>query len=80
MSRIPPRKPRTIQIIEAHGRIYLKQGEQYIGQGSQLGWGVGGIVWTRHWTALEFGNLKIAHLLAKYYKCTVVVRYPKEIK
>ena len=71
---------RTIKIIEARGRILLKEigSPWYLGQWTNIPAGPDAIHWGKRNTAMEIFNLKWAFVLARLYNCKVVAVYPKK--
>ena len=72
---------RTIDIINKHGRIVLKEkhSDWYLSSWTNIAAGPDKASWSRRHSALEFFNLQWAFAIAPLYDCKVVVVYPKKI-
>lgn len=78
MSRDEKLMERTVALIRAHRRIYLKrQDGWYLGQHTNIAAGIDEAQWSNAGGALEIDNLKWAFAIAKLYRCKVVSRKRK---
>ncbi len=68
---------RTCRIIERGGYILLRRGAWYLHQHTNIAADEDSAVWGRRNAALHFDTLELAHLLAPYFECKVVVYYPR---
>ncbi len=68
---------RTCRIIAQGGDILLKRGEWYLHQHTTIQAAFDSAVWGQRNAAMHFDTLELAHLLAPYFECRVVVYYPR---
>ncbi len=68
---------RTCRIIERGGYILLRRGDWYMHHHTNIAADFDSAVWGTKEAALHFDTLELAHVLAPYFECKVVVYYPK---